>query len=78
MRTLAPFQVRLNRLSDASDIHAALLGKLMVNAAKIARQEGLHSNGFRIVVNDGQDGCQSVYHLHLHIIGGRQMSWPPG
>jgi len=45
--------------------------------AQVAKQEGL-SQGYRVVLNDGPNGCQSVYHLHLHIIGGRQMSWPPG
>lgn len=44
---------------------------------QVAKQEGL-SQGYRVVINDGPNGCQSVYHLHLHIIGGRQMSWPPG
>ena len=44
---------------------------------QVAKQEGL-SQGYRVVVNDGPNGCQSVYHLHLHIIGGRQMNWPPG
>lgn len=55
-----------------------LLGHLMVVARKIANERGLGQSGFRIVVNDGRDGCQSVYHLHLHVIGGRQLGWPPG
>ena len=45
--------------------------------AEIARQEKLEA-GFRVVINDGVQGCQSIYHLHLHIIGGKQLSWPPG
>ena len=44
---------------------------------QVAKQEGL-SEGYRIAINDGRNGCQSVYHLHLHVIGGRQMTWPPG
>ncbi|KAG8042289.1 hypothetical protein G9C98_004923 [Cotesia typhae] len=54
-----------------------LLGHLMNVARKVAKQEGL-DQGFRLVVNDGQNGAQSVYHLHLHVLGGRQMQWPPG
>jgi histidine triad (HIT) family protein len=46
-------------------------------AGEVARQQEL-VNGYRIVVNNGPDGCQSIYHLHLHIIGGRQLAWPPG
>ncbi|CAJ0936576.1 unnamed protein product [Ranitomeya imitator] len=55
----------------------ALLGHLLVTASHLAQKEGL-VNGYRIVINDGQQGAQSVYHLHLHVIGGRQMRWPPG
>jgi histidine triad (HIT) family protein len=55
-----------------------LLEGLMAAAVKIARQEGLEAGGFRIVVNTGADGGQSVKHLHLHILGGRKMAWPPG
>jgi HIT domain len=55
----------------------ALLGHLMYVAQLVAKQQGL-SKGFRVVVNDGKEGCQSVYHLHLHVLGGRQLGWPPG
>jgi histidine triad (HIT) family protein len=55
-----------------------VLEGLMVAAAEIARQEGLEAKGFRLVVNTGEDGGQSVGHLHLHILGGRKMAWPPG
>ena len=51
---------------------------LMRVAAGIARQEGLEGAGFRLVINTGADGGQSVKHLHLHILGGRKMTWPPG
>jgi len=57
--------------------HSALLGSLMSAAAQIARSEKLHK-GYRIVVNTGDDGGQTVNHLHLHLLGGRHMSWPPG
>eukprot|EP00249_Psilotum_nudum_P007518 c20620_g1_i1 orf=258-656(+) len=67
----------LTRLSKAEESHKLLLGHLLYAARVIAQQEGL-SNGFRVVINDGPEGCQSVYHLHVHLIGGRQMGWPPG
>jgi histidine triad (HIT) family protein len=55
-----------------------LMEGLMEASAKIARQEGLEAGGFRFVINTGADGGQSVGHLHLHILGGRKMAWPPG
>ncbi len=58
-------------------MHSQLLGHLMVVARKVAAEQGLE-NGFRVVVNDGSDGGQEVFHLHLHVMGGRKMSWPPG
>ncbi|XP_014610716.1 PREDICTED: histidine triad nucleotide-binding protein 1 [Polistes canadensis] len=67
----------ISQLSKADDEDEALLGHLMLVARKVAKQEGL-DNGFRLVVNDGKDGAQSVFHLHLHVLGGRQMQWPPG
>ncbi|EPS66467.1 hypothetical protein M569_08307 [Genlisea aurea] len=67
----------LTRLSKAEERHVEILGRLLYTAKIVAKQEGLE-NGFRVVINDGPDGCQSVYHLHLHVIGGRQMNWPPG
>ena len=57
--------------------HAALLGHLMAKAAEIARGAGL-DRGYRVVINTGPDGGQSVDHLHLHLLGGRHMGWPPG
>jgi histidine triad (HIT) family protein len=57
--------------------HAALLGHLMAKAAEVARGAGL-SRGYRVVINTGPDGGQTVDHLHLHLLGGRAMSWPPG
>ena len=50
----------------------------MFVAAKVARETPELAGGWRLVVNDGKEGCQSVYHLHLHILGGKQLSWPPG
>ena len=55
-----------------------LLGHLWLTITQVARDLGLTENGFRVVVNCGQDGGQSVDHLHFHILGGRRLSWPPG
>ena len=66
----------LARLADAEPEHAGILGHLMVTAAAVAAQEGLED--FRLVVNSGEGASQSVFHLHLHIIGGAAMTWPPG
>ena len=68
----------LTGICKAEERHAALLGHLMVIVAKVAAQEGLADSGYRTVINDGANGCQSVYHLHIHVIGGQQLSWPPG
>lgn len=68
----------LNRISNAREDQEAKLGHLLFVAQKVARQEGLVPGGFRTVINDGPEGCQSVYHLHIHVLGGRQMKWPPG
>jgi len=67
----------IEQLSKAEESDAALLGHLMLVARKCAEDVGLN-NGFRLVVNDGRDGSQSVYHLHIHVLGGRQLGWPPG
>ncbi|MCX7099493.1 MAG: histidine triad nucleotide-binding protein [Methylococcales bacterium] len=63
----------LNDLDDTT-----LAGKLLQTAAKLAAQEGLSEDGYRTVVNCNKKGGQEVYHLHLHLLGGRQMVWPPG
>lgn len=68
----------LNRLSSAKEEHKEILGHLLLTAQKVAAQENLIQDGFRIVINDGKNGAQSVYHLHIHLLGGRQMTWPPG
>ncbi|XP_076818283.1 adenosine 5'-monophosphoramidase HINT1-like [Clavelina lepadiformis] len=66
------------QLSKCEDDDAGLLGRMMLVAKKCAEKEGIAENGFRVVINDGRDGAQSVYHLHLHVMGKRQMAWPPG
>ena len=64
-------------LAAATEQDTALLGKLLAASAHIAKSAGL-TNGFRTVINTGADGGQSVEHLHLHVLGGRAMHWPPG
>jgi len=58
--------------------HAELLGRLLLAATHIARQERLASRGYRLVVNTGEEGGQSVGHVHVHLLGGRALQWPPG
>jgi histidine triad (HIT) family protein len=55
-----------------------LLGHLLVTAAEIAKKEGIADSGFRVVVNNGPHGGETVPHLHVHLLGGRPMHWPPG
>jgi len=68
----------LGSLDEARPEHAALLGKLMLAAPRAAALTGLTRGGWRLVVNTGADAGQSVLHLHLHVLGGRAMAWPPG
>lgn len=63
-------------LNDATD--AAELGKLSLLAAEIARTEGYAERGYRTVINTGPDAGQTVFHVHLHLLAGRDLSWPPG
>ncbi|WP_411869623.1 histidine triad nucleotide-binding protein [Vulcanococcus limneticus] len=63
-------------LAEAGSDHAALLGHLLLVAAQVARQEGLE--GFRTVINSGAEAGQTVFHLHVHVLGGRPLAWPPG
>jgi histidine triad (HIT) family protein len=67
----------IDKLASAGAGHQALLGHLMLAAGKIARQLGV-GDAFRLVVNNGADAGQSVFHLHLHILAGRPLRWPPG
>jgi len=68
------------KISEAEDSDCELLGKLMLRAKAIAVAEGLDApdKGFRLVMNCGEGAGQSVFHMHMHILGGRAMSWPPG
>jgi len=68
---------QIEQLSDVEDCDGELLGHLMLVASKVAKKQGLE-NGYRVVINNGRDGAQSVFHLHIHVLGMRQMNWPPG
>jgi histidine triad (HIT) family protein len=65
-------------VSDIAEADRALIGQIFQVAARLAREQGIANNGYRVVVNSGADAGQSVFHLHFHLLGGRQMTWPPG
>lgn len=67
----------LARLSEAGSAHQALLGHLLLVAARVAREQGF-GDAFRLVVNNGAGAGQTVFHLHVHVLAGRPLSWPPG
>lgn len=64
--------------NDVGTEDEELVGHMVTTAARIARQEGIADSGYRLVINCNKDGGQAVYHLHLHLLGGRPMKWPPG
>ena len=68
----------ITRVALATAEDQALLGHLLLTAAKIAREQGFSDDGFRLVINNGPNGGEAVPHLHVHILAGRQMEWPPG
>jgi len=68
----------IKTINDMESKHAEMAGKLFLVAAEIARKEGIAENGYRVVMNCNKAGGQAVYHIHLHLLGGRQMGWPPG
>lgn len=68
----------LESLDEASKKHEQLLGHLLRVAARVANDEGLAESGYRTVINTGAGAGQSVFHLHVHVLGGRPMNWPPG
>lgn len=66
------------RMNEAEVADEGVLGALLLTAASVARQLGLDRTGYRLVINNGRDGGESVPHLHVHVLGGRAMTWPPG
>ncbi len=72
-------KIEIPKVTDINGIkHASLLGEMIDAANYIAKDMGIAEDGFRLVFNCGSNGGQEVYHLHLHLLGGRKMNWPPG
>jgi histidine triad (HIT) family protein len=67
----------IGSINDAAG-DQALLGRLLEAATRVAKQKGIAEGGYRVVANTGRNGGQTVFHLHLHVLGGRPMTWPPG
>jgi histidine triad (HIT) family protein len=65
-------------LNESDEADQSLLGQLLLTAAKLAQLEGVASDGYRLVINTGHQGGQSVFHLHVHLLAGRRFTWPPG
>ncbi len=65
-------------LNEANEHDQGLLGKLMLTAARLAQSEGVAGDGYRLVLNTGPNGGQSVFHVHVHLLAGRRLTWPPG
>ena len=68
----------LASLNDMTEADAATLGTTVLKATQIARDLRLHDDGYRLVVNNGEGAGQTVFHIHLHLLGGRSLGWPPG
>lgn len=69
---------RHDRIAEVPETDEALLGKLLLGAQAVAAKLGITKSGFRIVINNGPDGGETVPHLHVHVLGGRPLAWPPG
>ncbi len=77
MRLIVP-KKNISRIAEATPDDDKVLGHLLLKAAEVAEKLGLSKSGYRLVINNGPDGGESVPHLHCHIMGGRPMAWPPG
>lgn len=64
--------------NDLDESHKTIIGEIVLTAKQLAEDEGIAESGYRTVFNCNKDGGQAVYHIHLHLLGGRQMGWPPG
>ena len=76
--TLVIPRKHVTSIAELEDSDVGLLGRLMLAGNKISKLKGIADSGYRFVINTGEDGGQSVFHLHLHVLGGRHMAWPPG
>lgn len=70
-------KIAIDRVANATADQADLLGQCLLGAAEVARREGIEDGGYRLVINNGANAGQSVFHLHVHVIGGRPLGWPP-
>lgn len=68
----------LATINDTTETNQLLLGKMILQAKQLAQAEGFSDTGYRLIFNINPHGGQTVYHIHLHLLGGRQMTWPPG
>jgi histidine triad (HIT) family protein len=68
----------IEKLADLTGPDAALMGKLLVTATEVARATGMEADGYRLVINNGERAGQSVFHIHIHLLSGRDFQWPPG
>ena len=75
---LIPRNDELESLNDASKSDESILGHLLFAAAKVANQVGIAEDGYRVIINTGEAAGQSVAYLHVHLLGGRDLTWPPG
>lgn len=71
-------KVHIATINETSTEHEALLGKMILAAQHIAVEQTIHENGYRLLFNVNHDGGQQIYHIHLHLLGGRPLTWPPG
>lgn len=71
-------KAHIGTLNELDEANQAVMGRLFLAAKQVAAQQGLAEDGYRTVVNCNNHGGQTVYHIHLHLLGGRQMTWPPG
>lgn len=71
-------KITIVNLTQAEPQHEQVLGRLLLAARKVAEIKGVMGSGFRVVMNNGEDAGQSVFHMHLHVLAGRGLSWPPG
>lgn len=71
-------KIHIENLNEMTDSHKNLLGEIMLTASHLANELGFSEKGYRVVANTNEDGGQTVYHFHLHLIAGRKLEWPPG
>ncbi|MCX8009963.1 MAG: histidine triad nucleotide-binding protein [Ignavibacteria bacterium] len=68
----------IGKISETEEIDIPIIGELIFRASEYAKSIGLNESGFRLVFNNGKDAGQDVFHIHLHLLGGRKLTWPPG